>query len=82
MLTRKAKIIIFLLLLLIGAALLIYGFCFHSATILPKQQDDLTVLVQSEPALIKEVSVGGIERDDSGVIRRTYDKSPPLICPT
>ncbi len=82
MLTRKGKIIIFGLLILTGVVLLAYGIFFHSKNILPQQNEDSAMLVQSEPALIKEVSVGGIKRDESGRLKRTYDKTPPKVCPT
>ena len=80
--TRKGKIIIFGLLILAGVILLAYGIFFHSKNILPQQNEDSAVLVQSELALIKEVSVGGIKRDESGRLKRTYDKAPPKVCPT
>lgn len=80
---RKRKIIIFCLLLLISAVLFAYGICFHSTNVLPKQKKEgSAMLVQSELALIKEVSVGGVKRDESGRIIRTYDKTPPKSCPT
>lgn len=82
MLTRKGKIIVFGLLILVGVVLLAYGVFFHSENILPQQNEDSAMLVQSEPALIKEVSVGGIKRDESGRLKRTYDKTPPKACPT
>jgi len=82
MLTRKEKIITFSLVILTGAALLGYGVFFHSKNILPQKNEDSAMLVQSELALIKEVSVGGIKRDESGRLKRTYDKTPPKVCPT
>lgn len=82
MLTRKGKIIVFGLVILTGVALLIYGVFFHSKNILPQQNEDSQMLVESELALIKEVSVGGIKRDESGRLKRTYDKTPPKVCPT
>ena len=82
MLTRKGRIIIFGLLILTGVVLLAYGVFFHSKDVLPQQNEDLVMRVQSELALIKEVSVGGIKRDESGQLKRTYDKTPPKVCPT
>jgi hypothetical protein len=79
---KKIKIIIFCLLTLLGAVLFAYGMFFHSANILPQQKDDLTILTASEPALIKEVSIGGVARDASGELRRTYTGQPPKFCPT
>jgi hypothetical protein len=39
--------------------------------------------VVSEPAVTKEVARGGLTRDDSGQIKKTYDgKEAPKACPT
>ena len=78
----ERKILIFCLLVLFGAALFVYGAFFHSTKILPKQEQDSTILVYSEPALIKEVTISGVKRNDSGQIRKTYDKTPPKSCAT
>jgi hypothetical protein len=80
--TTKTKIIIFCLLTLFGVAILVYGIFFHSTNILPQQRDDFTVRTASEPALIKEVSIGGVTRDASGELRQTYTGKAPQACPT
>ncbi|OHB59149.1 MAG: hypothetical protein A2173_10850 [Planctomycetes bacterium RBG_13_44_8b] len=91
--SQKGKIVVFIILLLLGIALLTYGAFFHSAKISPQpfggelrmvepQADDSTMLVKSEPALIKEVSIGGIKRDESGKIIQTYTGQAPQACPT
>lgn len=36
----------------------------------------------SEPALIREVTFGGVTRLSSGVLWRTYTGVPPSLCPT
>lgn len=79
---RKRKIILFCLLVLFGVALLTYGVCFHSTDVLPQKADDQTILTKSEPALIKEVSIGGVERDQFGNIKQTYTGQAPQACPT
>ena len=78
----KTKIISFGVLLLLGAALLAYGAFFHSANVLPQQGDESTAVARSEPALIKEASVGGVTRDESGKIKQTYTGEAPAACPT
>ena len=78
----KTKIIVFGVLVLLGAALLAYGAFFHSTTVLPQQGGDSAVLAKSEPALIKEASVGGVTRDESGKIKQTYTGQAPAACPT
>ena len=80
----KAKVVVFCVLILLGAGLLIYGAFFHSATVSAQQQGDAKVFAKSEPALMKEVSVGGVERDESGEIKQTYEvgEEAPKACPT
>lgn len=80
--TRKLKIAVFSLLTLLGAALFVYGVCFHLTSVLPQQEDDSTILTASEPALIKEVSIGGVVLDTSGKLRQTYTGKAPQACPT
>jgi len=82
MLTKKTKIIIFSLLILLGVVLLTYGAFFHSTDVLPQQEDGYPPIATSEPALIKEVSVGGVKRDESGKIKQTYTGKAPEACPT
>ena len=84
MLTRYGKIIFFCLLALIGIALLIYGIWFHRAIISPSQAGGTAGLAKSEPALMKEVSVGGVQRDASGELKQTYsdNQKAPKACPT
>jgi len=79
--TRKAKVIIFCVLALFGVALFAYGIFFHFTNVWA-QQDDSTVFAKSEPALIKEVSIGGVTRDTSGNLRQTYTGKAPQACPT
>ncbi|MHC4648942.1 MAG: hypothetical protein ACYTBJ_26105 [Planctomycetota bacterium] len=78
----KSRQIVFFGLLLVGAALFAYGLFFHSTSILPKQEKDVMVFARSEMALIREVARSGIVRDETGRIRRTYDKTPPKKCLT
>lgn len=79
---KKIKIVIFGVLLLLGAALLAYGAFFHSTNVLPQQGGDSAALAKSEPALMKEASVGGVTRDESGRIKQTYTGQAPAACPT
>ena len=37
---------------------------------------------EPEPALIREVSIGGVTRLASGELRRTYSGKAPSLCPT
>ena len=80
--TKNTKIIIFCLLILLGTVLLGYGAFVHSADVLPQHQDGSAVMAKSEPALIKEASIGGVTRDESGNIKQTYTGKPPEECAT
>ena len=82
MLIKKIKVIIFGLLILLGVALLTYGAFFHSVNVSPQQEDGSMTVAKSEPNLIKEVSVGGVKRDESGKIKQTYTGKAPEACPT
>ena len=79
---KKTKIILFGLLILLGVALLTYGAFFHSTNVSPEQEDGSPALARSEPALVKEASVGGVKRDESGKIKQTYTGKAPKACPT
>ncbi len=78
--TKQTKIIIFCLLILLGTVLIGYGAFVHSADVWPEKEDDSPALVKSEPSLIKEASVGGVTRDESGKIKQTYTGKAPEEC--
>lgn len=80
--TNKMKIIAFCVLVVLGAALLAYGVLFHSTNVLPQQGGQAEAIATSEPALMKEASVGGVTRDESGKIKQTYTGKAPEACPT
>jgi len=80
--TKQTRIVVLGVLILLAAALIAYGAIFHSTRVLPQQDDDPAIIVKSEPALIKEASVGGVTRDTSGKIKQTYTGEPPEECPT
>jgi len=80
--TNKTKIIIFSLLVVLGVVMLGYGAFMHSADVLPQKEDGLPAVAKSEPALIKEASVGGVRRDESGEIKQTYTGAAPKECAT
>ena len=80
--TKNKKIIVFFLLILFGAVLITYGAVFHSTDVLPQKDDGSPAVAKSEPALIKEASVGGVQRDESGKIKQTYTGQSPKACST
>jgi hypothetical protein len=40
------------------------------------------VILQPEPAMIRDVTIGGVVLNKSGNIERTYSGKPPSLCPT
>ena len=85
---RAARIVLAAILVAAGAALVIYGVAQHSRTVLLKQAEPPAAeaektLEESEPALIREITVGGLRRNPSGKIERTYGEGEtPSLCPT
>ncbi len=75
--TNKTRIIVFGMLVLLGVVLLGYGTFVHSADVLPEKEDGSPALARSEPALIKDASVGGVRRDETGRIKQPYTGSAP-----
>jgi hypothetical protein len=84
MVNKNTKILVFGLLVLLGAALLGYGAFFHSTTVSAQQDGQPVLLAKSETALIKDASVSGVKRDESGKIKQTYEvgEKPPETCST
>ena len=86
---RAARIVLAAMLVAAGAALVIYGVARHSRTVLLKQAEPSAAaeaaktLDESEPALIHEVTVGGLRRNPAGELERTYGEGEePALCPT
>ena len=84
MISKNMKIVIFGLFVLLGAALLAYGVFFHSTNVSAQQGGEPVLLAKSETALIKEASVSGVKRDESGKIKQTYEigEKAPETCST
>jgi hypothetical protein len=84
MTNTNTKILIFGLLVLLGAALLAFGAFFHSTTVSAQQGGEPVLLAKSETALIKDASVSGVKRDESGKIKQTYNvgEKAPEACST
>jgi len=85
---RAARIVLAAMLVAAGAALVIYGVARHSRTVLLKQAEPpaaegARTIDEPEPALIREITVGGLRRNPSGKIERTYGEGEtPSLCPT
>ncbi|MHC4459800.1 MAG: hypothetical protein ACYS6W_07450 [Planctomycetota bacterium] len=87
---RNKRLVFSVLLVPIALAVIIYGTIFHSTTILAKQSEEPedhqvaepASMKLQEPTIIRDTTVGGLVRLDSGAIRRTYSGKPPSSCPT
>ena len=63
-----------------GLAFLLYGALFHVQPVFSEDNDK--GFATAEPVLVKEVSIGGLERDANGNLHKTYSGKPPAACPT
>jgi len=96
---EKGRVVFVLVLIAAGAGLLAYGLSHHSITVWSKSAapaevpvvDDEPVVMPavaqteavSEPAVTQEVARGGVTRDESGQIKKTYEgTAAPKACPT
>ena len=96
---EKGRVVLAVLLVAAGVGLLAYGLFHHSiavfsgsatATEIPGLEDlpgEVLVLAESErvsePAVVQEVARGGVTRDESGRIKKTYEGTEaPKACPT
>ena len=85
---RAARIVLAAMLVAAGAALILYGVARHSRTVLlqqaePPADEAAKTIDESEPALIREVSIGGVRRNPAGQLERTYGEGEtPSLCPT
>jgi hypothetical protein len=68
-------------LIMTGALLLAWGLLFGTQEVFPQHTDSPTTF-EHESALIRNVTFGGIIRDEYGKIRKTYTGKPPKACPT
>ena len=78
--------IVSLLLVVAGAACVVYGTCFHSVNVSVDGDSVVPItlnVVKSEPALTQDASVGGVALDhETGEIKQTYTGESPKACAT
>jgi hypothetical protein len=74
------KVKMLFLVMFLGAGLMAYGLKFRVEPVFSENNDK--GLATGEPRLMKEVSIGGLERDAEGNLRLTYTGKPPEACPT
>ncbi len=80
--SKAKKITASVVFIFMGLVLCAYGLTLHATGVAPEKGDALAVAM-SEPALIKEASIGRVKLDKaSGKIKHTYTGEPPEDCAT
>jgi hypothetical protein len=81
---EKRRTTLSLLLTAVGAGLLFYGLFSQAAVVSLGEQEKGQIVPQSELAVVQEVARGGLKRDESGEIKKTYEEGEkaPAACPT
>ena len=87
--TPRQRLLSCLSLLTLGLVLIVWGFVRSTAVGQPDNSSDpsnlaIETTAISEAQLIKEITVGGVARDESGKIKKTYGpgEKPAQACPT
>jgi len=82
--SKTIKIVVVSFFIFLGVVLFFYGAFLHSTEVTAQTADSPVTVIKSEPALVKDASVGGVARDKSGKIKQTYEKGekPPETCST
>jgi hypothetical protein len=80
----KKKIIAFVVVICAGAALVVCGAAFNSKLVLTTDDEGCEdTLRKSEFDVIRDVTVGGLERQEGGMLKQTYAPGKaPAACPT
>ena len=80
----KKKFIAFAVLVCAGVALMICGAAFNSKYVVYTDEEGYEdVLVKSEFGVIRDVTIGGLEREEGGMLKQTYTPGKePAACPT
>jgi hypothetical protein len=76
----KFKQMLIMVLFGAGLAMLLYGLLLRVEPVYSENNDK--GFATPEPQLIKEVSVGGLERKPDGKLYKTYTGKAPAACPT
>ena len=80
----KKKIIAFAVLICAGAALVVCGASFNSKLVAFTDEEGYEdVLVKSEFSVIRDVTIGGLKRENGGMLMQTYTPGQePAVCDT
>ena len=65
----------------LGISMLLYGYSLHVLPVYSENNDKRGFATQ-ESILVKEVSIGGLQRKEDGKLYKTYTGAPPKACPT
>ena len=81
---KKDKKILLTSLITLAVALLVYGLFIHSMFVVLPEGADYPALIKSETLLIKDVTIGGVVKDETGGLRQTYTDitKAAAACPT
>ncbi|MBN2131675.1 MAG: hypothetical protein JW741_19405 [Sedimentisphaerales bacterium] len=79
---EKRRTALSLLLVVVGLTVLGYGLFRQSATVASSEDGQVGAAPTSELAVTKEVARGGVKRDESGQIKKTYEGKAPEACST
>lgn len=77
---HKARQVVCVLAVGVGMGLLLWGVGLHAEAVYSADNDK--GLATPESVLMKEVSIGGLKRDDQGKLTKTYTGQAPQACPT
>jgi hypothetical protein len=77
---KKMQILMPCVLTALGVVMFVYGADFHRKAVYSENGE--AIVATGEFGLIREVTVGGIRRDELGNIRMTYTGTAPSACPT
>ena len=79
---EKRRAVLSFVLGAVGVMLLLYGLLVHARDVWPKDASAGSPAITAETAMIREVTIGGLARDASDQIRKTYSGQAPKACPT
>ena len=71
---EKRRAVLSLVVAAVGLSLLTLGLIHEPAAVSPDGQDQQQVAAMSEMAITQEVARGGITRDESGEVTKTYEE--------
>ena len=77
---KNRKQTVAIILIDLGIAMLAYGLSLHVMAVYSENNDK--GFATAETVIMREVSIGGLERNEAGNLHKTYTGKPPQACPT